>query len=112
MFAPSTGISKMKTTATVEQTKPIITAIYLLLETPDAVIALINTEDKYPKVDLYNSVTLHTNGAKIVFSNLPFERGNMIFMPDRHCLHVCIFSNQLEHALSFEGGGKCLFELP
>ena len=100
----------MKTTATVEQTKPVITAIYLLLETPDVVIALVNTRDKYPEVGLYNSVTLHLNDAKIVFSDLPFERGQMIFMAGRYCLHVCMFSDQLEHALTFEGSGKQLFD--
>jgi hypothetical protein len=105
----------MQTTATVEQELEKVSAVYILSETPEAVVILINTQDKYPEVLGFNGCSLHLKDspgkhAVVKFDNLPFEQPNMIYLADRHCLQVCIFTNKLLHALSFEGGGKCVFE--
>jgi hypothetical protein len=106
----------MNSTATVEQTTKIVTAVYLLNETENAVVFLINTTAKYPQNNGYNGSTLFIKGegdnpaAKIKFCDLPFADPNIIIMADRHCMHVCVYNNKLLHALSFEGGGKVLFE--
>jgi len=101
----------MQTTATVEQTGKQIKAVYLLAETPECVVLLINTEAKTPEVLGFNGVTLVMKDAKIRLHNLPFDEPSMIFMPDRHCIHVCVYTSKLEHALSFENKGKTLFDI-
>lgn len=106
----------MQSTLKVEQTTKIVTAAYLLTENENAAVFLINTTPKYPQNNGFNGSTLFIKGegdnpaAKIIFADLPFADPNIIIMADRHCMHVCIYSGKLLHSLTFEGGGKVLFE--
>lgn len=107
---------EMKSTATVEQTTKIVTGIYLLTENENVAVFLINTVSKYPQNVGFGSSCLFIKGegenppAEINFGNLPFDDPNIIIMGDRHCMHVCLYKMKLLEAVSFEGGGKVLFQ--
>ena len=100
--------------ATVEQGEvKVVQCIWALHESPEAVIVAISTVDKHPLVQTFNSVTIYLNGCKIKFDDLPFNGGQMIFMPDRHMLQVCIYSDELLKPLlvPLNCNPKCLFNL-
>lgn len=105
----------MKSTATVQQTTKIVTAVFLLTENENAAVFLINTTSKYPQNTGFGGSKLFIKGegdnphAEVTFNDLPFENPNIIIMADRHCMHVCLYATKLLDSLYFEGGGKELF---
>ena len=99
-------------TATVQQDTIVVDAIHCLHESPQAVIFLINTPakgEKYPQVQLWNSRTIHLKGCVIKFDNLPFKGGHLLFMPDRHCIQVCIYNSNLQESISLDDPKQTLF---
>ena len=97
--------------AVVTQEKLVVRSVALLHETDNCVVLTVHTEDKQPVIKLVNSTTLIFDDARVRFEALPFEDPMLIYMPDRHCIQVCIFNGLLQHAYTFNTAGETLFDV-